>query len=151
MYCIFTKLSQIVCFINTNIFICWHARCNYKLREVLWFFGDFNVSYVIQFILHQALTGKKQLKFSESSNFNMLFWLVIASLLTFRPDEAHSLVRTNFGYFLIEASNIKCIFSTTRGRLLQYSFFWIFQGKRRRCRNWRAGRSCKFRLTSSLC
>ena len=32
--CISNKLSQIVCLINTHILICWHARCNCKLRKV---------------------------------------------------------------------------------------------------------------------
>ena len=34
-YYIFTKFSQIVCLTNTDILICWHARCNHKLRNVL--------------------------------------------------------------------------------------------------------------------
>ena len=34
-YCFITKVSQIVCLINTHILICWHARCNYKVRKVL--------------------------------------------------------------------------------------------------------------------
>ena len=36
-YCILTKFSLIVCLINTHILIYWYARCNYKLRKVLWF------------------------------------------------------------------------------------------------------------------
>ena len=30
---IVTKLSQIVCLIDTNTLICWHARCNYNLKS----------------------------------------------------------------------------------------------------------------------
>ena len=31
------KLSQNVCLINTHILKCWYAKCNCKLRKVLWF------------------------------------------------------------------------------------------------------------------
>ena len=36
--CISTKLSQIVYLRlrNTHILICWHARCYYKLKKILW-------------------------------------------------------------------------------------------------------------------
>ena len=53
-HCIITKLSRIVCLINTYILIYWHARCSHKLRKALWFnwfFRNFNVWYVI---LHQT-------------------------------------------------------------------------------------------------
>ena len=48
----------------------------------------------MSYALISACTGKKQLKFSVSSNFNTLFRLGIVSLLTFRPGKTHSLVRS---------------------------------------------------------
>ena len=36
-FCIFTKLSQIICLIKAHILIYWYVRCNYKLRRILWF------------------------------------------------------------------------------------------------------------------
>ena len=48
--CISTKLSRIMHLINTHILICWYARCNYKLLELVWFnkfFENFNVWYVL--------------------------------------------------------------------------------------------------------
>ena len=36
-YCIFTKLSQMVCLINMYILKCQHAKCDCLLWKVLWF------------------------------------------------------------------------------------------------------------------
>ena len=44
---IFTKLSQNVCLINTNILMYQHARCDCKLWKALWFYWVFCVfSYI---------------------------------------------------------------------------------------------------------
>ena len=40
-YCIFTKLSQIVCPINVKISICQHAKCDCRLWKVLYLFFVF--------------------------------------------------------------------------------------------------------------
>ena len=39
----FTKLSQNVCLINIHILIYWHAGCDCKLWNALWFYCDFCV------------------------------------------------------------------------------------------------------------
>ena len=45
------KLSLNVCLINTNILICWHARCNHKLRKVLLFYW---VLWKFQCLIHYS-------------------------------------------------------------------------------------------------
>ena len=45
-YCIFSKLSQIVCLINVYILICQHTKCDCRLWKVLWFnYGLWEFSY----------------------------------------------------------------------------------------------------------
>ena len=55
-YCIFTKISQIVCLINRYILTCRHARCDYKVQKVIWFncFEEFSMFETL--FLHQTFT-----------------------------------------------------------------------------------------------
>ena len=46
---IFTKLSQNVSLINVYILIYWHVRCDWKLRNTLWFYCIFGYfRYIIE-------------------------------------------------------------------------------------------------------
>ena len=60
--CISTKVSLIVFLTNTHILICWHARCDCKLRKVRWFncffFENFSVWYVISSSNFHKFCGK---------------------------------------------------------------------------------------------
>ena len=45
-YCIFTKLSQIMCLLNIHILICQHDRLDSSLRKVpdsIAFYGNFHI------------------------------------------------------------------------------------------------------------
>ena len=72
-----TKISLIVYLINTHILIFWHVRYFYKLRKVFWFnwfFGNFNVWYVI---LHQPFTNfcEKLMKIISTCHLVICNWM----------------------------------------------------------------------------
>ena len=74
-FCISTKLSRIVCLINTNISISWHARYNYKLQKDLWFKRFFGNLFYMLHLLHLYLF------FLHFGSFYTLFWPFKSELL----------------------------------------------------------------------
>ena len=59
-YCIFTKLSQIVCLIDVHILVCQHAKCDWWLWKVLWFNWIF---WVFSYIILSFMTANYETRF----------------------------------------------------------------------------------------
>ena len=47
-YCIFTKVSQIVCIINVHFLVCQHAKYDSSLWNVLWEFKHYTFIKLLQ-------------------------------------------------------------------------------------------------------
>ena len=76
--CILTKLSQIVCLINTYILIYRYARCDYKLWSAPWFYCVFGYFHKLLMTIHVWIIV------SSSKFYWLCVWLMNVHILEYQ-------------------------------------------------------------------